>query len=300
MNKDTYKIFHSSKEYTVWPLDEEKFLDILYGSKDEHNETKVIYEELDNSVIGFISVKYKEVNKEKRGVIVFLFVEERYRGRGIGKKLLTAGVNWLKGNAVKEIKCGANAGSYFWPGIPENLNVANFFLKNGFQTTNDVVVDMFQDVIDFVAPSNVYLPLKENAVTIEYADGEHASKISDFVRNNFPDWANYYQESRIKEHLKNFFFAHKDNEIIGVSTLWIGNSNWDMLFENSVGGGGALGVSEKWRGKGIGLAMKCWGTEKIKGSGVKYVWIGWTSSIGFYEKLGFKIWRKFIDAKLIL
>jgi GNAT superfamily N-acetyltransferase len=300
MNASTYKIFKSSKEYALWSMKEQKFLDILYGNNDLHNETKVICEESDNSLIGFISVKYKVIGKEKRGVIVFLFVDEKYRGTGAGKKLLTAGVNWLKGKRVKEIKCGANAGSYFWPGIPENLNVANFFLKNGFQTTNDVVVDMFQDVTNFVAPSNIYLPLKENTVIIEYANEEYASKISDFVKADFPNWAEYYQESRIKEHPKNFFFAHKGDEIIGVSTLWIGNSNWDMLFENSVGGGGALGVSEKWRGKGVGSAMKCWGTEKIKSSGIKYVWVGWTSSISFYEKLGFKIWRKFIDAKLVL
>lgn len=72
------------------------------------------------------------------------------------------------------------------------------------------------------------------------------------------------------------------------------------MFDNNVGGGGDLGVDPKWRGKGIGLAMKSWGMEVLKAEGVKYCWVAWTHVPGFYEKLGFKLWRKYFKASLKL
>lgn len=298
MNKDTYTIFSQSKEFVLWPMKKQKFLDILYGENDSNIETQVFIEKLEDSVIGYISVKCTKELNNRKGSIVLLFVDEKYRGKGIGKKLLTKGVSWLKEKEVNIIKCGSGAGSYFWPGVPDNFNVVEFFTETGFDVTATCVADMYRDITDFKTTAGAYSPLAKFGISIEYANDTYAEAISAFVKSNFPNWGEYYLEEQLKTRPLDFFFAHINDEVIAVSTLWKGNSNWDLLFENSVGGGGALGIAEKWRGKGIGLAMKCWGTEKIKLEGIKYVYIGWTDAIGFYEKLGFKIWRTFKETLL--
>ena len=188
-------------------------------------------------------------------------------------------------------------GSYFWPGVPENLpSLQNFLKKEGF-VLSEGPVDMSADITNFSAQTNVYKTLDENGVTIEFASERYKDQILKFTKENFSNWYEYYLDDLTKGKYDEIFFAHKGDEIIAISKLWIGG-NWDLLFENNVGGGGALGVSEKWRGKGIGLAMKTWGTEILRDKGVKYVWIGWTSSIGFYEKLGFRVWRRYFNAEL--
>ncbi|RJR28121.1 GNAT family N-acetyltransferase [Candidatus Microgenomates bacterium] len=295
---DTYKLYKSSKEYPLWPIKEEKFTSILYGKDDISNETQVFKEEINGKLAGFISVKAKVIEGVKKGSVVFIFVDEAFRGKGVGHKLLQSGLNWFKNQRVHKIKFGGNAGSYFWPAVPENLPQLKKFLKKENFTLSEGPVDMFADITGFTTPTNVYNALEENGVVIEYANEEYKDSIIKFAKENFSQWYEYYLEDLTKGKFDKVFYAHKGDEIVAISELWVRDSNWDLLFENNVGGGGALGVAEKWRGKGIGLAMKTWGTEILKEEDIKYVWISWTSSIGFYEKLGFRIWRRYNNARL--
>jgi len=295
----TYDIYSNSKEFILWPLPKDKFLDVLYGKNDINNVTKVITEVVNGELVGFISVKSRVVEGENVGSVVFMFIVDKYRDRDIGHKLLQNSLDWFKSQSIKSVKFGRNMGSYFWPGVPENLPwVQNLLKEEGFILTEGPV-DMSADITNFSASLNVYKTLNDNGIIIEFSNKKYADLTLQFTKENFPNWYEYYLDDLTKEKFNEVFFAHKGDEIVAVSKLWIGG-NWDLLFENNVGGGGALGVSEKWRGKGIGLAMKTWGTEILRDKGVKYVWIGWTSSIGFYEKLGFKVWRKYFDAELHL
>lgn len=298
MSEDTYKLYQSSKEFNLWPIKESKFINILYGKHDANNQTQVFKEEINNKLVGFISVKSRVLGETKKGSIVFLFVEEAYRGKDIEHKLLQSGLEWFKKQGVHQVMFGGNTGSYFWPAVPDNLAyLQNALKKEGFGIS-DGPVDMFADITHFSTPADVYKILKEHEIIIEYANEKYKDLILQFTKEHFPHWYEYYLEDLTKGKFDKIFFAHKGDKIIAISELWIGNNVWDLLFESNVGGGGALGVAEKWRGKGIGLAMKTWGTEILKNKGIKYVWISWTFSIGFYEKLGFKIWRRYNNASL--
>ena len=290
-----FSIYKASAEYTLWPIKEERFIKILTGVGDTNTTIRIF--SLGNA---FILCKYKETDEENKGRIIFLFVSKKDRKKGIGTQLLEQGIEWLKSKGATEIKCGGGAGSYFWPAIPKNLDCKEFFVKNGFEVEDNGPVDMSQDITNFVVPKGVDDSLKENKVEIEFSSKEWADEILKFTKENFPNWYDYYEQHLKNEEYDKVFFAHKDKEIIGISELWIGDCNWDLLFENNVGGGGALGISEEWRGKGIGLAMKSYGTELLRDKGIKYVWIGWTYEIDFYKKLGFKVWREFLENKYVI
>lgn len=298
-NPETFKLYETSEEYKLWPMSEEKFLRILYGTEDQNNQTKVFTETVDSKLAGFVSMKSKVVEGKLTGVLTFIFVAPEFRSRGIGDKLFEAGINWLREQGIDKVKFGVLAGSYFWPGVPDNLpQLESFLQKKGFEIEQDGPVDMSGEITNFTPPEGTYDTLAENNVTIEYANADFKDRILQFAQENFPRWYEYYQQKLDNEEWDKVFFAHQGDKVIAISQLWIGDCNWEMLFENNVGGGGALGVSEEWRGKGIGLAMKSWGTEILRDKGIKYVWISWTSSVGFYEKLGFKVWRRYKNARL--
>lgn len=298
MRKELFNIYKNSKEYKIWPLKEDVFLNIINGNhkNDIDNQTKIFSKKIDNTTVGFISCKIKE----DRGSIVFIFIDKRHRFKGLGSKLLKKSIEWFKTNKVKEITFGSGAGSYMFPGLPKNLEIEDFFRKNGFVISDDGLVDMYQDITNWEFPKDLLDKVEKEGVTIQFSSKDVGGKIMRFTKENFPNWYEYYKQDMENEDFHSVFYASINDEIVGISKLWIGDCTWDLLFENSIGGGGALGVSEKHRGKEIGLAMKAWGTQKVKERGVKYVWIGWTYAIDFYKKLGFEVWREYFKVKMVI
>lgn len=104
MNSETYKLYQSSKEYPIWPINEKRFLDILYGTNDLNNKTKVFTEEVDDQLAGYVSVKSKVVEDSLKGVLVFIFVDEKFRKQGIGNRLFLSALNWFKSQGLKKDK----------------------------------------------------------------------------------------------------------------------------------------------------------------------------------------------------
>lgn len=296
MNEELYELYKNSKEFQLWPLKEETFLNIVNGTNknDFGNETIVFNEYLNDELVGYIVLKLKD----RKGVISFIFVKEEFRKQGVGSKLINRGNDFFKDRNIEEITFGAGAGSYFFPGLPKNLQSECFFRKMGFDVKDCGLVDMYQDITEWTFDNKIFEKVKDNGIVIDYSNEKVAEKIVEFAKINFPNWYDYYKSDMNRKRFDKVFYASIDNEVVGISKLWIGDCTWDLLFENNVGGGGALGVSEKHRGKGIGLAMKAWGTQKIKEKGIKYVWIGWTYAIDFYKKLGFKVWREYFKVKI--
>lgn len=77
-------------------LHKDIFKDSYYNGKDiinRLNKNRKIFVLKDEVLRGYIYVEYKE--KFKEGTVEFIGVKEELRGKGIGKKLLSLGVNWL-------------------------------------------------------------------------------------------------------------------------------------------------------------------------------------------------------------
>lgn len=292
-----YSQYSESDTYKKWPIDKQDFDRILFGQKDIDNQKTVLVAKHENEMVGYISVKYKVAKDEKKAVIVFIFVTKNHRKKGIGSLLVQEGINWLRKREAKEVVVGGGAGSWFWPGIPENLHCNTFFEKNGFKIIDDTRVDMIMDLFRYTPPSNVYEALKKEEIKIRYANPEDQKEIVDFIDANFNSWAEHYEKA-FKDGKERIFCAVKNGKVIASSLLWKGTCQWEKLFDNNVGGGGDLGVHPEWIGKGIGIAMKSWGMEILKEEGVKYCWVAWTHVPGFYEKLGFSVWRKYFKGSL--
>lgn len=292
---ELFDMYKTSELGDLWPIDSEKFQQILFGTNDTNNETEVIIEEKEGEIAGVVAFKYKKETSSD-AVIVFEQVKNENSHKGIGTKLLNKVVSRADELGVQNIVLGGKLGSYFWPGIPENLHCEKFFSNYGFEV-KDGPVDMHQDITNWSADKAIFDRIRDEGVSIRFANELDVENILKFEKENFPNWHDSYYKRLVARHqYDKVFIAEKEGQILAVSELWDDGCNWDMLFKGKVGGGGALGVKEKFQGLGIGLAMKAWGTQKLKEKGVQDVWIGWTYQIGFYEKLGFKVWRKFFKA----
>ena len=56
---------------------------------------------------------------------------------------------------------------------------------------------------------------------------------------------------------------------------------------------GCVGVDEEYRKAGIGLALLCHAIENMKQRGIEGAFVDWVSMDGYYEKLGFEVWRSY-------
>lgn len=56
---------------------------------------------------------------------------------------------------------------------------------------------------------------------------------------------------------------------------------------------GCVGVDKDRRKGGIGLALLCHAIENMKQRGVEGVFVDWVSLEGWYEQLGFTVWRSY-------
>lgn len=56
---------------------------------------------------------------------------------------------------------------------------------------------------------------------------------------------------------------------------------------------GCVGIDADHRSSGIGLAMMCHAIEDMKNRGLEGVFVDWVALEGWYEQLGFEVWRSY-------
>ena len=106
-----------NKKEEIYSIIKEKF-GVDY--KDNPFTHWYIYEE-DNELLGFINMDIKYDKSE----LVYIYVKEEYRNKGIATKLLNEAITDLKQKEVINITLEVNE---------NNQKAINFYLKNGFKT----------------------------------------------------------------------------------------------------------------------------------------------------------------------
>lgn len=290
--KNIYKLWETNIS-DKWPIDFSFFESIIESN---NNGCSHYVAEFNNSIIGFIATGLKDINESKpRGSIVVLLVDRHNQRQGIGSKLLTIAENHLIFQGVQDIQLGAGGITYFWPGVPANLSKAiNFFKKCGW-TFSDTSVDLTMNISGL----NLYdeIPINKD---VKIDTPKNKKELLLFEKINFPQWYSYFENYLAQKKLKDILIAEEDGNIVG-SLLLSGpydsdqdvNFKWNKIITGNVGGFGALGVKEEYRGKGIGMALAVRANEVLKSRGVINSYLGWTWLIDWYGKIGYKIWRKY-------
>jgi len=126
------KLFELEKEnydptlVSDWPLTDEGkeyFEDLI-------NNHYVIVAILDNEIIGYLAGTINEKGSYEEvqyGELNNMLINEKYRGYGVGKKLINKFKEYCEQNNIYNLKVVASA---------KNINAINFYKKNGFEEFN--------------------------------------------------------------------------------------------------------------------------------------------------------------------
>ncbi|MEK6855187.1 MAG: GNAT family N-acetyltransferase [Nanoarchaeota archaeon] len=80
--------------------------------------------EINNKIIGFANAEIKD---KKEGALTMLYITKPYRKQGIGKRLTSERITWLKKKKVKEISAGI---------LINNINSIKNLENFGFEKTS--------------------------------------------------------------------------------------------------------------------------------------------------------------------
>jgi N-acetylglutamate synthase-like GNAT family acetyltransferase len=271
-----------------WIVKEKTFKSIVFDP--QYNlHTDILVAKNNSKVIGFVITQKR--NDKSLAEIMLIVVKRSYQRKGVGTELLIKTLERLKSQNINKVQLGGGGYSYFWPGMPDNLpNILSFFRKNGWKFTEESV-DMVLDLNDYKSPSLPTDKLPCN-LRIEVALKNDANKILAFEKINFPNWHHYFENQIKLGNFENIVVAKEGDGVIG--TVLISEENkWSMLLPVPIGAIGALGVVEKYQGKGVGSAMVNYSLNKLIQKNFKTVYLGWTYLVDWYSKFGFKIWRKY-------
>ncbi len=289
-----------------FPMRKELFNQNSFKDKNICKQASAIAVDDNNHVVGFIVAKrYQEKLDvgigEKIGWIQVLLVKQGQRNQGIGSTLLANAESQLKKAGVNQILLGRDPWHYF-PGIPEGWKeTQSWFERKGYEN-NGTEHDMIRKYRnrDEIEKPNIegaewsILELKDKELFLE------------FLHRCFPGrWEyeaiHYFQQGGTG---REFAILKKEQKIIGFcrmndvkSNLIAQNVYWAPLFKEALGGIGPLGVDEKERGQGYGLAVVEAGIYFLRRRGISRIVIDWTGLVAFYNKLGYDIWKTYAAYK---
>jgi len=259
--------------------------------------------EKEGKIIGFIYALARKtplpwgfnsflLEEEKRGIgyIVVLFVHQEYRRRGVGSVLLKEGLNFLQSKKRKKVVLFSYDPNYLLAGLDTQSypGALEFFKKYGF-TIEGKSVGMGRDLYKLRVPEEIEemeKRLKNERITAHYFDPKYILPTISFFLENFPHWLHNFVEKLERGHdLDEMVIVLKDDrEVIGYCQHRFGHHLERV---------GPFGVTEKFRGKGIGSIMLCKLLRRMAEKGYKFAWFTSTDRAkSYYARMGFKVMRE--------
>lgn len=283
-------------------------------------------------LVGF-SLAYTTVNGGiTSGQLAVLAVDPAYQRRGVGTTLVTETRAWFRQNLGLNRLALGSAFPRFWPGIPTDLpsKTQEFFIHRGFRLNPPTSrsVDLYQDIRNFQAPEKYVTRATERGYTFGVLIPEHYKECIAAQKRNFIDhtvstcfsvslafflfgmksadmmnqgWVEAYMTLRPDKYPSNVMVAFdKEGKQVGWTLMLPPSSpllqrDWAFppLCGPKTGLIGCVGVDVAHRKGGVGLALICHAIENMKQRGIEGVFVDWVTLDGWYEQVGFEVWRSY-------
>ncbi len=269
----------------VWPINQSVFDEIVFSK----NSVNYLARE-NGKLAGILSTQITN----DTGSIVCIVVDKSRQRQGIGTQLLNRAIENLTLKGVRQIHLGSGGSTYFWPGIPANLeNAKKFFEKRDWLYTH-TSVDMILRLESFKSPDSIFENIDRQGITLKLLPENEVENLLTFEKHSFPEWHQYFARAVDTGRLNDILIAVSANEDILGSVLIEGKSpKWNCLLGDKVAEIGALGVLVEARNQGIGIALAAKGTQILKDTDFEVAFLGWTWLIDWYGKLGYKVWCEY-------
>jgi ribosomal protein S18 acetylase RimI-like enzyme len=271
-----------------WPVSAEAFRSKATGAKQ-------LVMVAGGALAGYVSV----ARAETRAQLTVILVDPACRRAGLGSELLAQARRNL-GGGVTSWSAGSGAGSYFWPGVPEDAPDGWAFLHaHGFEPTGEMA-DLLADIARFRPPEWVS-SRAGGGVRFELAGRGDAAQVIALQERHFPDWTAFYEHQLTLPGT--VLVARADGQLVGTCTVE-GPAEYDFLWQalvrGAVGAFGCVGVDPAARQHGIGLAMVARACELLSARGAEVCYCAYTHLEDWYAQLGFARWRGYTMASAVL
>jgi beta-N-acetylhexosaminidase len=261
--------------------------------------------ETDRAGHGLAAVAADPVDRAGRGVgvvavdpagsIPLLVVDPAYQRRGVGTRLLEAGMARLGRLGATTVALGSGGSDYIWPGVPDDLpGAVGFFRARGWGFDH-TVIDLVADLRGYEAPAGVGERAGRAGVSIQVMKAPERAEVMAFEAATFPDWVGWF------ERLDSSVLVARDRAGAVAGTLLfrgpLGATIYEPLLGPDAGTIGCVGVAAPARGAGVGSAMVARASELLRDAGTRACHIGWTRRERFYTRVGYSTWRRYHMAK---
>ncbi len=256
--------------------------------------------------IGFVLTKRQQVPVGNRpvgseGYLSAMAVVPEHRGHGVGRQLLETALAALRADGVNVVRLGGDT-SHFFPGVPEN-GPRDFFARHDFQFDGGAVMDLTRDLTGYTVPARVAGDLQAAGARVEVGREGDFGPLLEFMRREFPGrWTWELEMYRDRGgHPRDYALLWQEGSVAGFARIYDWQSRpvigpsiyWAPRLGPGYGGLGPMGVSDRVRKFGLGLALLSMAVAELKQRGVRPMVIDWTDLTGFYGKLGFQPWLRY-------
>ncbi|RFN46288.1 hypothetical protein FIE12Z_9442 [Fusarium flagelliforme] len=275
-----------------WPISQERFAKLLFalpGYHCIHEHGLCLSYVIDGSTAG-----------DGRGRIAAIGVLSGHRRQGIGSALLKKTKIGLKdavGGELKSLEVGSIFPRFWWQ-IPSTApkEVKEFFSHRGVYDASHPIRDLYKDITKETAPSEILERASKSKAKFAPWSTELYEECMTKQRAQF-SWSGVY--AALAAHNQHdqvlVAFDPDTNEQIGWTLMCSQGAVASDAFAflpllpsgEKTGLIAAVGVDEKARGKGIGLALVVKAMETLKERGMEGILIDAVEIRGFYERLGF-------------
>jgi len=261
--------------------------------------------ETDRAGHGLAAVAADPVDRAGRGVgvvavdpagsIPLLVVDPAYQRRGVGTRLLEAGMARLGRLGATTVALGSGGSDYIWPGVPDDLpGAVGFFRARGWGFDH-TVIDLVADLRGYEAPAGVGERAGRAGVSIQVMKAPERAEVMAFEAATFPAWVGWF------ERLDSSVLVARDRAGAVAGTLLfrgpLGATIYEPLLGPDAGTIGCVGVAAPARGAGVGSAMVARASELLRDAGTRACHIGWTRRERFYTRVGYSPWRRYHMAR---
>jgi GNAT superfamily N-acetyltransferase len=241
------------------------------------------------------------------GWVNSIVVERSHRRKGIGTALLGRAEAYLRSLGARRIFLGTDL-HHFFPGIPVQYEAAQAFATARGYTLGGIAHDLWRDLTDYEVPERVREVLERESPTVQIRPGtrEDMTGFAKFMADEFPgrwrwECLHFLEQGGDPAELTLLF---EDGQVAGFSQTYSyrspvlgSNVMWHPLLGERFGGLGPIGIAERLRGRGLGLALLCESVADLKRRGVERMVIDWTGLVDFYGKIGFTVWKSYRHAE---
>jgi GNAT superfamily N-acetyltransferase len=254
--------------------------------------------------IGFVLTSRAEGVPEaaspEQGFIDLTAVHPGFQRRGIGSQLMEWAESWLKRGGARNIQLGGGLPA-FAPGVPDELHAQGFFQQRGYTTRTENPYEW--DVARSMAEGPpITRPEPPNSGSASPARQNDTDALDEFFQREFPGrWHYEFSEFvRLGGRTTDFILLHREDRIQGFAWTTLDESirpldryyprrlpqPWSHI--------GPIGISKELRGSGWGGYLLQSAVFHLKSRNVRSVVVDWTNLLGFYEKYGFKPYRRYV------